>query len=267
MICGTRLDNSPKLTKSNKTFKKMNIPQLVERKFLRSTDQPITAPLYEIVIARNGVFKRAKRWEMTASVELSSFSVQIPELAVGFALVQLTEKIPALIFEEILAHAQNSTDAANFTENLYAVCWNEKESNYFWEEISLSRNFGSTLARDDSPAYQNAILEIHTHPPNCRNFSGQDNLDESGKFRLFGILVDIHSAKPLIRLRVGVYDSFWEIPVETVSATQPENLADLVKEKNERLAEIYQNLERQEITYICAEDYQFSQNQIYIENL
>lgn len=245
----------------------MNIPQLVERKFLRSTNQPVTAPLYEVVIARNGVFKRAKRREMTASVELSSFSVQIPELAVGVALVQLTEKIPARIFEEILAHARNSTDAANFTENLYAVFWNEETGNYSWEEISRHRNFGSTIGRDDSAAYQNAVLEIHTHPPNCRNFSGQDNRDESGKFRLFGILIDIHSAKPLIRLRVGIYDSFWEIPVETVAEVMPENLTDLVKQEKEQLEEIYQNLERQEITYLCAEDYQFSPNQIYIENL
>ena len=142
-----------------------------------------------------------------------------------------------------------------------------KRGNYAWEEISRHRNFGSTIGRDDSSAYQNAILEIHTHPPNCRNFSGQDNRDESGKFRLFGILVDIHSAKPLIRLRVGLYDSFWEIPVETVSDTPPENLTDLVKQEKERLEEIYQKLERQEISYICAEDYQFSPNQIYIENL
>lgn len=245
----------------------MNIPQLVERKFLRSTDQPVTAPLYEVVIARNGVFKRAKRREMTVSVELSSFSAQIPELAEGATQVELTEKIPARIFEEILAHARNSTEAANFTENLYAVFLNEETGNYAWDEISRNRNFGSTIADEENPAYQNAILEIHTHPPNCRNFSGQDNRDESGKFRLFGILIDIHSAKPLIRLRVGLYDSFWEIPVETVSDTPPKNLTDLVKKEDERLAEIYQNLERQEISYICAEDYQFSRNQIYIENL
>jgi PRTRC genetic system protein A len=245
----------------------MNIPTLVERKFLRSTDQPITAPLYEIVIAQNGVFKRAKRREMRASVELSSFTIKIPELASGVALVQLTEKISARIFEEILAHARNSTDAANFTENLYAVFWNEETGNYAWDEISRHRNFGSTIGRDDSSAYKHAILEIHTHPPNCRNFSGQDNRDESGKFRLFGILVDIHSAKPFIRLRVGVYDSFWEIPVETISDTPLETLKDLVKQEEERLEKIYQNLERKEISYICAEDYQFSLNQIYIENL
>ncbi len=96
----------------------MNIPQLVERKFLFASNQPITAPLYEIVIAQNGVFKRARRQEMTATVELSSFNIKILELAVGATRVELAKKIPARVFTEILAHACNSTDAGCFTENL-----------------------------------------------------------------------------------------------------------------------------------------------------
>lgn len=243
----------------------MNIPKLVERKFLRFTDQPITAPLYEIVVARNGVFKRAKRREMTASIELSAFTVEIPELAEGLARVELTEQIPARIFEEILRHARNSTDAANFTENLYAVFLNEETGDYAWEEVSSSRSFGSTIGRDDSLAYKSAILEIHTHPTGCRRFSEQDNCDESGKFRLFGILVDIHEPNPFIRLRVGLYDSFWEIPLETVSTALPENLTDLVQQ--EQLVQSSLNTEEPTISYIYFEDYQLSQNHLYLENL
>ena len=96
----------------------MNIPQLVERKFLFAPDQPITAPLYEIVIAQNGVFKRARRREMLAAACVSAFAVKIPELAVGAPRVELAEKIPVKIFVEILAHARSSADAANFAENL-----------------------------------------------------------------------------------------------------------------------------------------------------
>lgn len=234
---------------------------------MRSEDQPITAPLYEIVIAQNGVFKRAKRREMSASVELSAFTVKIPELANGKAQIEMRAKIPSRIFAEILTHARNSTDAKRFTENLYAVYWNEKDRDYFWEEISRHRNFGSTIARDDSAAYQNAILEIHTHPPNCRNFSGQDTLDESGKFRLFGILVDIHTEKPFIRLRIGVYDSFWEIPVEMIVDSPLEKLSDLVKEENERKAQISQNSADEAANYIFIEEHQVSLNRAYLKNL
>ena len=245
----------------------MNIPELVTRKFLFASDQPIQAPLYEIAIARNGVFKRAQRREMTAVIELSSFVVRIEELATERGRVELTEKIPARIFAEILAHARNSTDAANFTENLYAVYWNKKIKQYFWKEISRNRSFGSTIARDDDAAYQNAILEIHTHPPGCREFSGQDDRDESGKFRLFGILVDIHSAKPMIRLRVGIYDSFWEIPVELIADAPPENLTDLVKQEKERLAETCKNLGEKGCGTILVEEYSITESLSYIEYL
>lgn len=248
----------------------MDIPQLVERKFLFAPDQPVTAPLYEIVIAQNGVFKRARRTEMSAAVELSSFAVKIPELAAGAGFVELTEKIPAQIFDEILVHARNSTDAANFTENLYAVCWDASIGCYFWREISGVRSFGSTLARDDDPAYQSAVLEIHTHPPGCQNFSSQDDRDESGKFRLFGILVDIHAAKPMMRLRVGIYDSFWEIPVEAISDAPLESITDLVKQEREMLTQIFRHLGEEQQTYLFDQELRHAataENLPYVENL
>jgi len=246
----------------------MNIPQLVERKFLFASDQPITAPLYEIVIAQNGVFKRARRREMQAVVELSAFAARIPELAVEEARVELIEKIQSSIFTEILAHARNETDAANFTENLYAVCRDAETGNYFWSEVSRRRSFGSTIARDDDPVYQNALLEIHTHPPGCREFSSQDDCDESGKFRLFGILVDIHSDNPAVRLRLGIYDSFWEIPVEFLTDAPPENLTDLVKQERERQAlQTCESLGDDALEYILAEEYRGAANFYYVENL
>jgi PRTRC genetic system protein A len=247
----------------------MNIPELVERKFLFAPDQPITAPLYEIVIAQNGVFKRAKRFEMSAIVEVSAFAVKIPELAVCQSKVELPEKIPASVFEQILAHARSVTDAANFTENLYAVCWNARNNSYYWKEISGKRSFASTIARDDEPAYQTAVLEIHTHPPGCSHFSASDDRDESGKFRLFGILVDIHAAKPVIRLRVGIYDSFWEIPVETVAAAPLENITDLVKQERESPAQIFQDLSKERQTYLFDKEFPHSvaENLPYVENL
>jgi hypothetical protein len=205
---------------------------------------------------------------MTASVELSSFAVKIPELAVGAASIELVEKISARIFAEILAHARSSTDAKDFTENLYAVCRDTRTGCYFWSEVSRSRSFGSTIARDDDPAYQTAVLEIHTHPPGCLEFSSQDDRDESGKFRLFGILVDIHSAKPKIRLRVGVYDSFREIPIDAVVAESSlENLFDLVGQEREMIAEICRNFGDDFDNQLLAAEYRITSDAYLSENL
>ena len=245
----------------------MKIPQLVERKFLFSPDQPITAPLYEIAIARNGVFKRARRREMTAAVEVSAFATLIPELAVGAPRIELAEKIPGSVFDEILFHARSVTDRRNFTENLYAVYWDEKRERYLWKEVSKKRTFGSTIANDDDPAYQTAVLEIHTHPPKCLDFSSQDDRDESGKFRLFGILVDIHSPKPAIRLRVGIYDSFWQILVDMVAGEPPASLTDLVKQESSRPAEICESFGGEGHKFIYVDELHVAENLLYVENL
>lgn len=113
-------------------------------------------------------------------------------------------------------------------------------------------------------------MEIHTHPPGCLDFSSRDNRDESGKFRLFGILVDIHTAKPAIRLRVGVYDSFWEIPVRAILDAPLENITDLVEQKIESPAQIFRELGEERQTYLFDKEFPraaFAENLPYVENL
>ncbi len=70
-----------------------------------------------------------------------------------------------------------------------------------------------------------------------------------------------------MRLRVGIYDSFWDIPVETIADAPPENLIDLVKQERERLAEICNSLDDEESDYIIAEEYRAAVNLAYVENL
>ncbi len=42
-------------------------------------------------------------------------------------------------------------------------------------------------------------------------FSKADDRDESGKFRIFGLIADVHD-KPKIRFRCGIYDHLVPIP-------------------------------------------------------
>lgn len=220
----------------------MQIPQLIQRKFLSNPNEPVTAPLYEIVIAANGVFKRARRFEMTAAIQLEAFNKPLAGLAWETPRVSLVKGIDGQIFSEILAHARQATDADNFAENVYAVYWDEAEKRWAWAEVSRSRSFAATIADDEHPAYKNALLEIHTHPPGCRNFSRQDDADEAGKFRLFGILLDLHSAVPKLRLRCGIYDHFWEFPASFVAPDLPLLLVDLVEEDNEALRGAFEKI-------------------------
>ena len=57
------------------------------------------------------------------------------------------------------------------------------------------------------------------------NFSGADDADELGKFRIFAILIDVHE-KPKIRFRCGVYEHLVPIPAAWVGE-MPEQIPDL----------------------------------------
>ena len=81
-------------------------------------------------------------------------------------------------------------------------------------------------AIDSLSEYGEACIELHTHPDGVIHFSSADDRDESGKFRIFGILIDIHSPSPKIRFRCGVYDYFAQIPADYISE-MPEGVLDL----------------------------------------
>ncbi len=70
-----------------------------------------------------------------------------------------------------------------------------------------------------------------------------------------------------MRLRVGLYDSFWEIPLETITDATLINLIDLVEQGRKRLAEICRNLGDEKLNYILAEEFAAAENLFFVESL
>lgn len=200
------------------------IPKFVEHKIAASEDEPLTAKLYEYLMAGNGLFVRARRREFTATMPICRISIKgLPEIKAG--IVWHKPKPPHRVWSEILENARANSDPANFKEDFYAVFWSEELDDWKWAAISRERSFASTIAEDERAEYAAACLELHTHPPGAIHFSRADNADESGKFRLFGILTDIHD-QPRIRLRCGVYDYFDELTADEVGE-MPSEVCDL----------------------------------------
>lgn len=200
------------------------IPKFVEHKIATTEDEPPTAKLYEYVMAGNGVFVRAKRREFTAIIPVCRAVIKgLPQIKTG--IVWHKPKITRSVWREILENAQANSDAANFKEDFYAVFWSEDLNGWDWAAISRERSLAATIADDKRAEYAAACLELHTHPPGAIHFSRADNRDESGKFRLFGILTDVH-AQPKIRLRGGVYDYFEQLTIDEVGE-MPEEILDL----------------------------------------
>lgn len=186
---------------------------------------PVNAVKFDYLLAGNGLFVRAKRTEF--SVCLPIFHGKIEGLPnIKSEIVWHGEQIPSRIWREILENARGNGDFARFKEDVYVVYRHAETSGWHTKNIGKERSYASTIADDSLSEYGAACLEIHTHPPNAIHFSQLDDRDEQGKFRIFGILVDIYSQNPKIRFRCGIYDYFGQIPASFVGE-MPSALIDL----------------------------------------
>ena len=207
------------------TIQSLELPKFVGHYIISDQVPPIEAIKYEYLLAGNGLFIRAKRNEFSVCLPISEITVkELPK-----ASCQINWNIPEIpknIWREILSNAREGLDSIQFREDVYVVCWNKKDLEWRWKNIGTNRTYASAIADDSLEEYNNTCLEIHTHPPGANYFSRMDDRDESGKFRLFGILIDIHSSHPKVRFRCGIYDYFVEIPAALISE-MPEELVDL----------------------------------------
>lgn len=201
------------------------LPKLVQHKIASAETESVTAAMYEYLMAAGGVFVRAKRREFTACLPFCEKKINgLPEVCSGIKWHK--PKIPRRLWQEILENARAGSDPKNFKEDFYAIFWNDSRNDWEWAAISRERSLASTIADDKKAEYAAACIELHTHPPGAIHFSAADNRDERGKFRIFGILIDVHSATPKIRFRCGIYDFFASVPASYVSE-MPAEIIDL----------------------------------------
>lgn len=201
-----------------------SIPKFIGHRIVDQKCEPVEAIMYEYLLAGNGLLLRAAREEFTASLPIAYREVKgLPEAFVGLRWHR--PRIASELWDEILRHARNSHTAADFKENVYLIFWDKVWVMWRWRAAGKDNTWAATIADDKLQEYADACIELHTHPPGVLNFSGADDRDESGKFRIFGILVDVHD-KPKIRFRCGIYDQFVQIPASWVSVL-PKGIVDL----------------------------------------
>lgn len=201
--------------------------KFIGHKIALNETEAVTAIMFEYLMAADGLFVRAERREFSVCLPLCRVSVKgLP--IIESKIVWHKPRIPSSIWREILSDAQFRNDFTNFKEDVFVVFWDENNVEWNWKRISKDRQRASTIADDTLEEYGNACIELHTHPDGAIHFSRADDEDESGKFRIFGILTDIHSNLPKIRFRCGVYDHFIQIPADFVSE-MPAGFIDLNK--------------------------------------
>lgn len=184
--------------------------EFIGHRIAKERFEPVEAILYDYLLAGNGVILKARREEFTVSVPLVFREIKgLPIVFVGIEWHK--PKVPSRIWDEICLHARASNSKEGFREEIYLIYWNNERDSWQWSTSSRDRTYASTIADDSLPEYSEACIEIHTHPDGAYQFSTADDRDESGKFRIFGIIADVHD-KPKIRFRCGIYDHLIPIP-------------------------------------------------------
>ncbi|MGD9563892.1 MAG: Mov34/MPN/PAD-1 family protein [Pyrinomonadaceae bacterium] len=196
----------------------------IGHRIARERFDPVEAILYEYVLAGNGVVLKARRDEFTVSVPLVYREIKgLPEAFVGIKWHK--PRIPGRIWDEICLHATIHNSKDDFKEELYLINWDRGSESWQWCTSGRDRTWASTIADDRTPEYSEACIEVHTHPRGAYQFSSADDRDESGKFRIFGIIVDVHD-KPKVRFRCGIYDHLIPIPFSWIG-NLPRSVVDL----------------------------------------
>jgi len=167
--------------------------------------------MFDYVLAADGLYLHAKREELEVCFQVAPAGVWgLAECFETFAFG--LPKVPTNLVEEIL-----------YISTSYAQ--DSKERLFWLEHSPLNPCDGGWLIRHplqrssaascrpiegQDEAYQRAIIEIHSHHSMPARFSGTDDRDETG-FRFYGVIGQL-PVKSEIRLRVGCYGYFWEIP-------------------------------------------------------
>ncbi len=197
----------------------------------RPVEVEITAPMYEYVTAGNGVFLQARRPELAVTFPVAEARIK------GLANLETKVRlgggpVPRRLTEEIVRRSLEAAgDGATLPrEVLFHLLYDAGGGGWQLVLPDQVQTETSVTPVEDGPAssYARAVIEVHSHNLMPPVFSEWDDRDEQG-FRLFGVIGDFgcEDKCPSLRLRIGVYGNFHEIPA-VWAFEMPSGLLDAV---------------------------------------
>ena len=124
---------------------------------------------------------------------------------------------------------------------------------YFWKEISGKRSFGSTIARDDDPAYQSGSFgnsHASARLPRFQQLRTTATRAESFACSEFWLTFTRRNHRSVCASAFTI--RFGKFRLKTVTDAPPENITDLVEQEREMLAQIFQNLGDEMRKFTCS---------------
>lgn len=202
--------------------------KLVEHMFMEQETLPSIPWPYGYLVAHNGVFVWARRDGLEALIPVATCTI------VGLYPVEPYVRlhyppVDAALVREMLQRARNAhAGDGRLVEILFYLKW---ETERGWQLIvpvqeQEAMRVRPVVAALDTASYANTLIEVHSHQRMSAFFSSTDSADEQG-FRLYAVLgkLDPDAPEAEIRLRVGVYGHFYELPATGILSL-PEGITD-----------------------------------------
>ncbi len=188
---------------------------------------PANATLYEYLMAGNGVFLRGKRAGLQVLIPVASCEIRgLLEIAPYLRLAY--PRVDQTLVAAMLAQSRAACIVAGAPrEILFHLRWEGR-----WHLAVPAQDQTASSVTPLGPAlgssYETALIEVHSHHRLAPFFSRTDDADEQG-FRLYAVLGHIFT-KPTLRVRVGVYGYYWNVPAPWVFEL-PDGVADYLTAK------------------------------------
>jgi hypothetical protein len=188
--------------------------------------------MFDYVLASDGLYINAKRDGLGVCFPIAPAEVRgLAECFETFAfdLPKVPEHVVRQILEISFGYAESSKETLFWLRH---SALNPYDDGWLLEQPAQDRRPASCrpLAGQDD-LYEKIIVEIHSHHSMPPRFSPTDDKDERG-FRLYSVIGNLPE-EPEIRMRVGVYGYFWEIPASW-ALELPAELADCNPDSEEK---------------------------------
>ncbi len=181
------------------------------------SESEITGSLYDYVLAADGVYLRAERQGIRVLFPIGEAPIKgLREIEASVRIdyppvpLELTNRIVAESLRAVPDSGQEQREV------LFHLMFDERKSQ--WVLIVPEQVQTATSVRpvrdDPDSSYAHAFIEVHSHGRIPPFYSADaDDVDEQG-FRLYGVIgnLGVPGKRPGLRLRVGCYGYFYEIP-------------------------------------------------------
>lgn len=221
------------------TVEDFGLPDNIIKYLIAREDEelpPCSALKCEYIMSAGGLMVRARREGLQVCVPVAPTEADIP----GLALVEPYAafdypRVPEELITEMVARSRRACRGERdeeFVESLFHLNYDEARGGWLLHEPPQERRHSAVKPREDGAdsSYGSALIEIHVHPEVAPHFSEQDDEEESGKFRVFGIIGNLFGDVRRLRIRVGVHDHFCEVPALWLFEL-PDDVLDCVEEE------------------------------------